>query len=230
MKHHTIPAMQANATAQPAQNRSWGESAQFSQRPWTACHRAGRTEKANPSAGTASASKPQRIRVLRVESAMATRTLVFDLLKGTSLRGRSAQATARWFLLLVLEPRMLKIDRQTAFGRILALIFPRPGSSLGRRPIFAATLVASSPCFAQALHVAVRDAEEPVLRTAVAAPGGPSVVSHGDQLPPAPACCTSVSARACWRRLSALLGLSASSTAIRLQQAKKSKRRRCDSG
>lgn len=58
------------------------------------------------------------------------------------------------------------IDRQTAFGRILALILPRPGSSLGRRPIFAATLVASSPCFAQALHVAVRDADQKGLRQA----------------------------------------------------------------
>lgn len=64
---------------------------------------------------------------------------------------------------------MIKINRQAAFCSVLANEFFRPGSTLTGRLAHAASLMPSTPSFAQTLHVSVEDREQSVFGTAMTA-------------------------------------------------------------
>ena len=66
---------------------------------------------------------------------------------------------------------MLQVDDNGAFGGVEAGIFLRPGSTLGRRPIFTGSLVSGSPCLTESAHVSIEDREQTELRATHTAVG-----------------------------------------------------------
>lgn len=70
----------------------------------------------------------------------------------------------------VLKAGVLKLNRDTAFGKVLAGVLLRPGPALCWRLANACTLMATFPRFAEALHVTIENREQPVLGTTDAAP------------------------------------------------------------
>jgi|TARA_Y100001951_G_C11294393_1_gene274506 hypothetical protein len=69
-----------------------------------------------------------------------------------------------------LKAGVLQLNRDTAFGKVLAGVLLRPGPALRWRLAPACTLMATFPRFAEALHVTIENREQPVLGSTEAAP------------------------------------------------------------
>ncbi|ELG7182570.1 TPA: hypothetical protein RJN82_006502 [Pseudomonas aeruginosa] len=65
---------------------------------------------------------------------------------------------------------MLQLNHDTAFGKVLTGVLLRPTPALHWRLGLACTLMATFPSFAEALHIAIEDREQPVLCSTEAAP------------------------------------------------------------
>jgi hypothetical protein len=83
----------------------------------------------------------------------------------------------RWF---INKAGIRQVHDKTAFGRVQPFVLFRPLAALRWRSFRAATLMTTTPDFAQRVHITVEDREQPVLRSAVLTARVTSVIAHGD--------------------------------------------------
>jgi len=70
----------------------------------------------------------------------------------------------------VLKTGVLQLNRDTAFGVVLASVLLRPSPALRWCLALACTLMATFPRFAKALHVTIENREQPILSSTEATP------------------------------------------------------------